>query len=91
MVRIQSKRPETTHLKQMAAVSGLETIKKYYRVDRSEISYLRFVLESYEGVGILTTLDPATGSVVLIISPGCLKEAEMIIADLQKEMIIEAA
>ena len=91
MVGIQAKTPGTTRLKQTAAVSGLETIKKYYRVDRREISYLRFVLEAYEGVGILTTLDPATGSVVLIISPGCLETAEMIVADLQKEMIIEAA
>ncbi len=67
----------------------MESVKKYYRVDRSEIGYLRFILESYEGVGILTTLDRMTGRVVLTISPGCLKEAERIIADLQKEIIIE--
>ena len=67
----------------------LETIKRYYRIDRSEISYLRFILESYDGVGILTTVDPKAGIVVMRISPGCLTEATMIIDELKKEIMIE--
>ncbi len=69
----------------------METIKRYYRVDRSEISYLRFILESYEGVGMVTTLDSATGRVVLRISPGCLAAVEGLMADLAKEIVLEAA
>lgn len=67
----------------------METIKRYYRVDRRAIGYLRFILEAYDGVGVLTTIDSGAGIVVLRISPGCLAEAEMIMGDLKKEIMIE--
>ena len=67
----------------------LETIKKYYRVDRREISYLRFIFESYDGVAVLTTADPRTGIVILHIASGCLSEADMIIRDLKADILIE--
>jgi hypothetical protein len=67
----------------------LETTKKYYRVDRREIGYLRFILESYDGVAMLTTVDPRAGIVILCIAPGCLSEAEMLIGDLKREILIE--
>lgn len=42
----------------------------YYRVDRRDISLLRFILEAYEGVATLTTVDPAGGIVKIGIAPG---------------------
>jgi len=68
---------------------GLETIKKYYRVDRSEISYLKFILEAYEGLASLTTLDAAAGTVRLHIAPGCLGQVRMILESLKKEILME--
>jgi len=67
----------------------LETISKYYRVDRREICFLRFIFEAYDGIAILTTIDPGSGSVVLHISPGCEETVEMILQDLKKEIMIE--
>jgi len=67
----------------------LETIQKYYRVDRKEISYLRFIFEAYDGIALIRTVDPAAGIIAFHISPGCVRDAEMIIQDLRKEMIIE--
>lgn len=67
----------------------METVKKYLRVDRRQIAYFKFILEAYDGVGVLTTLDAASGRVVLNISPDCVAEAEMIIAALQKEIFME--
>ena len=37
----------------------------------SEIHYLRFIIEAYEGIGVVTTLDPRLGLVRLAIAPGC--------------------
>ena len=65
--------------------------KKYYRIDRREICYLKFILEGYSGVAVLKTLGPQQGLVVLHIGPGCEKEVDMIINDLQGDMRIEAA
>ena len=66
-----------------------QTTRRYYRVDRREISFIRFVLEGCGGVAVLTTLDPAAGRVVLSIAPGCESDVEIILADLKKEILME--
>ncbi|MAF33380.1 MAG: DUF4911 domain-containing protein [Desulfobacterales bacterium] len=67
----------------------MKTIKKYYRVDRREISFLRFIFESYDGITMLSTIDPDLGIVEFHIPPGCESDVEMILNDLQKNIIIE--
>ncbi|MDY6839020.1 MAG: DUF4911 domain-containing protein [Thermodesulfobacteriota bacterium] len=65
------------------------SIEKYYRIDRREVWYLKFILEGYPGVAIMRTLDPQQGLVVLHVGPGCEEEVDMIIDDLRKEVQIE--
>ncbi len=67
----------------------LNTIKKYFRIDRKEICFLRFIFEAYDGIGTITTVDPALGIVLLQISPGCEEEVAIILQDLQKDIMIE--
>ena len=42
-----------------------------FQVDRREISYLRFTLESYDGMAAVTTLDPHIALIRVSIAPGC--------------------
>lgn len=49
---------------------GLQATPCYYRVDRRDISLLRFILEAYEGVATLTTLIPEEGIVKIQVAPG---------------------
>ena len=44
-----------------------------FHVDRKEISYLRFTLESYDGMAVVTTLDPYRALIEVSIAPGCEK------------------
>ena len=44
--------------------------RRYFRVDRRDISLLRFILEAYEGIATLTTIDPAGGVVMITMAPG---------------------
>jgi len=67
----------------------VETIKKYYRVDRREIAFLKFILEAYNGLAVLTTIDSEKGIVVINIAPGCETDVEMILQDLKKSVMIE--
>ena len=67
----------------------METIKKYYRIDRREICFLKFILEGYEGLALLSTCNPERGIVVLKIAPGCETEANVLMQALQKEIMIE--
>jgi len=67
----------------------LESITKYYRVDRREIFFLKFILEAYDGIAMFTTIDPAAGIVMLHVSPGCESEVDMVLNDLKKNILIE--
>ena len=45
----------------------------------SQISFLRFVLEAYEGIAVLSTIDAGIGLVKISIAPGCEEDVELII------------
>ena len=67
-----------------------ETIKRYYRVDRREIAFLRFIFEAYDGLAMIETLDPESGTLLFHIAPGCEQDVEMILANLKKDIFMEA-
>ena len=65
----------------------MKTIHKEYRVDKTKIGFIRFILEAHEGVAIATTLDSKTGHIRLAIAPDRVKTADMIVADLKKDFM----
>lgn len=67
----------------------METIKKYYRVDRRQISFLKFIFEAYDGIALMTTIDAASGIIVLYIAPGCESDTEAVLQDMKNHFIIE--
>jgi hypothetical protein len=58
-------------------------------MDRREIFFLKFILEEYDGVATLTTVDAHQGIVLLRIAPGCEDEVETVLQDLKKDMMME--
>ena len=68
----------------------METIKKILRVDRREICFVKFILEAYEGIASMTTIDPCQGIVLLRIAPGFEEEVEAVLRDLGKDIMMEA-
>jgi len=69
----------------------MQSKELYFRVDKQQIGYLRFILEGYEGLATLTTIDPATGKVLLRVPPGCESEVDTLLADLALEIYLEPA
>ena len=49
----------------------METNKRVFRVNRKDISYLRWTIESYDGMAVVRTIDPREAFIELQISPGC--------------------
>ena len=74
---------------QFTSSSKLVTIKKFLRVDRREICFIRFILEAYDGIATMTTIDAHQGVVMLLIAPGCEGDVEEVFQGLKKDMIIE--
>ena len=65
--------------------------KRYYRIDRREIAFFKFILEAYDGLAVVSTLDSQAGFVVLHIAPGCEQDVEKIVADLSRDIMMEPA
>ena len=76
---------------ELGNTESLETNKKYYRVDRSEIAYLRFIFEAYDGIAVVKTVDAQKGIILLHIAPGCDDDVEYVLQDLKKETMIQTA
>jgi len=49
----------------------MQTNKRLFIVDRSKISYIRWIIESYDGMAIVSTIDPIKAVIELKIAPGC--------------------
>ena len=60
-----------------------------YRVDPYEIHYLKFILEAYDGLATLTTLDPQAGVVQLAVPPGSSRSLEALMEALRQELKLE--
>ena len=67
----------------------MEITKKYYRVDRKNISFLKFIFEAYDGIAVITTVDRPEGIVMFRIPPGCENDVDTVLQDLGKNMMIE--
>ncbi len=67
----------------------MRAVIKYYRVDRREISFLKFIVEAYEGVALVRTVDPGNGLIALHIAPGCESDVDVILKDLGRNILIE--
>ena len=63
----------------------MKTLQKEYKVDKTRIGFIKFIFEAYEGVAVVTTLDPKQGHIRLSIAPDLLDEASDIVEDLKKD------
>lgn len=67
----------------------MQTVKKYYRVDRKNISLIKFIVEACEGLAVVSTEDPWMGILKFSIAPGCENEFEGILEGMAREMMIQ--
>jgi hypothetical protein len=67
----------------------MESVRKIFRIDPREIAFFRFILEGYDGLAVLTTLDAKFGKVELVIPPACEDEIDIILQGLSSEITIK--
>lgn len=49
----------------------MQSIKRSFITERSKIGYLRFTIESYDGMALVSTIDRHNAVIEVKISPGC--------------------
>lgn len=65
------------------------TTPRYFQVERSQHAYLTFIMESYEGVCTVSTVDNAKGIVRILPSEGQEQDLEELLTALQTEIGME--
>ena len=61
----------------------------YLRVSRRDIAYIKFIVESYELLGIIRTVDPAEAVIVLLVLEDSLPLAREVLAALAAEVDLD--
>jgi ribonucleotide reductase beta subunit family protein with ferritin-like domain len=54
-------------------ITGL-TSKHLLTINRDEICHLQWIIEGYDGIDSMRTIDPEKGEIEISIAPGCEKE-----------------
>ncbi len=67
----------------------MNTTTQYYRINRREISFFRFIFEAYDGLAVISTVDSKQGIISVTTAPGCQQETDTIIQGLKDEIMIE--
>jgi hypothetical protein len=68
--------------------TSFQTRKQYFRIHRTHICFVRFILEAYEGIALMRTIDAKKGIVEIMTAPGCDNEVDAILSDLRQSILI---
>jgi len=71
----------------MSAAAGISPI--YLRLPPADIAYVKFLFESYEGVGIVRTVDPRAALIVVLVVDDFLAVAREIVRELCRTLACE--
>ena len=61
----------------------------YLRVRRQDIAYIKFIVESYEVLGVVRTVDPREAVIVLLVLEDSIELAREVLAALAGEVEME--
>jgi hypothetical protein len=67
----------------------MDTQSRYFRIRRQDIAYFKCIIESYEGIAVVQTIDPREAVVELMVPPGWERDVEEVLSGLSREMVIE--
>jgi hypothetical protein len=64
-------------------------IKKYFKLKRKDIAFVQFIIEGYEGMATVTTIDPHTAIIQISIIPDFISDMNAVIKDLKNKYKME--
>ena len=67
----------------------MDTHSRYFRVRPEDIAYVKFIIESYEGIAVVRTKDPREAVIELMVAPGWEKDVDQVLEGLKGEIPIE--
>ncbi len=67
----------------------MDIIAQYYRIDPKRIVLLKTLLDGYEGLVVVRTIDPKAGIIQLLISPDFINDVKQLLAYLGRFIWME--
>lgn len=64
-------------------------IRRYFKVAHRDMVYLKFILEAYEGMNVMSTVDNKAGIIRIAIMPGFVDDMDALLADLGQKVVME--
>jgi hypothetical protein len=64
-------------------------IKTYFKLKRKDIALVQFIIEGYEGMATVTTIDPHTAIIQISIIHDFISDMSAIISDLKNKYKME--
>jgi hypothetical protein len=64
-------------------------IKKYFKLKRKDIALVQFIIEGYEGMATVTTIDSHTAIIQISIIPDFILDMSAVIKDLKNKYKME--
>lgn len=61
----------------------------YFKVPHREMVFLKFILEAYEGMNVMSTVDNAAGIIRVAVMPGFEADMAGLLADLGRQVSME--
>jgi len=63
-----------------------DSVTRYFRVDRRDLVYLKFILEGYDNMSVLSTFDAREGIVRLLVPSGFAADMAELMEALRQEI-----
>ena len=68
---------------------GSDVVAIFLRVARKDIAYIKFIIESYEGIGVVRTLNPRLAVIVVLATPDLAPTVRQVIASLRRGALVQ--
>jgi hypothetical protein len=62
-----------------------QTTHLYLRINRNRIHFLKFILEAYDGLAVLSVIEPKEGLILIRFAPECGREITELLSSLAVE------
>lgn len=66
-------------------------ICRYFKVAHRDMVFIKFILEAYEGMNVMSTVDNRAGIIRIAIMPGFVEDMDALLAELGKQVTMEPA
>ena len=91
---ISSSNADTLHcadIKQNGVINSVSMICRYFKVAHRNMVFLKFILEAYEGMNVMSTVDNKAGIIRIAIMPGFVDDMDELLAELGRQVTMEPA